>query len=71
MSEHLPHDLPEYVPNWPVPVIVKVKVRRLRRLGGWSWFHHCPHRQVIATEFKMPSQRAAFAAALKHAQGCW
>lgn len=69
----LPHDLPEYVPNWPVPVKVKAKVYKLS--NGWSWSHNCPHTpfgvQKVTLGFVQPSQPEAFAAALKHARGCW
>jgi hypothetical protein len=65
----LPHDLPEYVPNWPVPVKVKAKV--MKGKDGWVWLHLCPHRKPGAYETLLPSQAVAFEAALKHARGCW
>lgn len=70
-DEHtgLSHDLPDYVPNWPVPV--KVKARVLKGKDGWAWIHLCPHRTPGAYEILVPSQSAAFEAALKHARGCW
>jgi phage gp16-like protein len=70
-DEHrgLPHDLPEYTPNWPVAVKVKAKVVRGR--AGWIWAHNCPRRILWAMAFGYPTQPEAFAAALKHARGCW
>jgi hypothetical protein len=76
-DEHtgLPHDLPEYVPNWPVSVPVKVKAKVYRLSASWGWSHSCPHRpfgvQRITVGHGHPTQPAAFAAALKHARGCW
>lgn len=66
----LPHDLPEYVPNWPLPIKVKAKVYRLNG-GAWSWSHDCPKRCSFAIGFAQTTQPAAFEAALKHARGCW
>lgn len=74
-DEHtgLPHDLPDYVPNWPVPVKIKAKVYK----GGplvpfWFWMHRCPTggRVPILGDPEL-TQPAAFEAALKHARGCW
>jgi hypothetical protein len=67
----LPHDLPEYVPNWPVPVAVKVKAKVIRGRDGWLWAHDCPRRPLWAMGFSYPTQQAAFEAALKHTRGCW
>lgn len=68
----LPHDLPEYVPNWPVPVKVKAKVYQLPNSGRWSWSHACPKRNGWAmVGHPERTQAAAFEAALKHARGCW
>lgn len=72
MSDHhsdLSRDLPEYTPNWPVPVKVKASV--VKGCDGWMWAHNCPHRLLWAMSFGYPSQAAAFEAALKHARGCW
>lgn len=68
----LPHDLPEYEPNWPVPIKVKARVYKVPET--WVWSHSCPHtpfgiRKVVLGS--QPTQPAAFAAALKHARGCW
>jgi hypothetical protein len=66
----LPHDLPEYVPNWPVPVKVKAKV--YKRGGAWYWAHACPKGpRVAALGWPQPTLPEAFEAALKHARGCW
>lgn len=65
----MPHDLPEYVPNWPVAVKVKAKV--CKGFTGWLWSHQCPHREAWGGMIGYPSQPAAFEAALKHARGCW
>ena len=66
----LPHDLPEYVPNWPVPVKVKAKV--YKRNGVWLWAHACPKGLYKAAlgwpQLDLPT---AFEVALKHVQGCW
>jgi hypothetical protein len=67
----LPHDLPEYVPNWPVPAPVKVPAKVFKGKLGWIWGHCCPRRQRHTLGFGYPTQQAAFAAALKHARGCW
>jgi hypothetical protein len=68
----LPHDLPEYVPNWPVPV--KVKATVYKRDGFWFWGHECP-RKGTARVFRLGGAKRdlseAFDAALKHARGCW
>ncbi|MET9385284.1 hypothetical protein ABZY09_30485 [Streptomyces sp. NPDC002928] len=71
MDDHrgLPHDLPDYVPNWPIPVTVKAKVMKGR--NGWTWGHNCPRRPGVALGWPQPTQPAAFEAALKHARGCW
>jgi hypothetical protein len=71
MDNHhgLPHDLPEYVPNWPVPVRVKATVVKGR--SGWLWAHQCPHKGIPALAMGYRTQTLAFAAALKHARGCW
>lgn len=71
MDDHrgLPHDLPEYIPNWPMPV--KVKARVCKGFTGWMWSHPCPHKQSRAGMIGCASQAAAFAAALKHTRGCW
>lgn len=66
------HDMPDYVPNWPV--VVKVKARVYKREGVWLWGHECPQRgtaRVVALGHAKLTQPAAFAAALKHARGCW
>ena len=70
-EEHsgLSHDLPEYTPNWPVPV--KVKARVYKSCTGWAWIHHCPHKFLLSAYGLCASQPAAFEAALKHAWGCW
>jgi hypothetical protein len=71
-DEHsgLSHDLPEYTPNWPVPVKVKAKV--MKGTGGWAWVHSCPRAPLaVAAGVRIPTQPAAFEAALKHVQGCW
>lgn len=72
MSEHsnLPHDLPEYAPNWPVPARVKARVYRCP--AGWVWGHSCPvPGRWMTTGLPKTTQPEAFALALKHAQGCW
>lgn len=71
-EEHsgLSHDLPEYTPNWPVPVKVKARVYKYPN-GYWGWAHNCPKRITFALGGPQPTQPAAFAAALKHARGCW
>lgn len=66
----LPHDLPEYTPNWPVPIKVRAKVFKSNG-GAWLWAHSCPHRLGVALGFPSTCQAAAFEAALKHARGCW
>ncbi|MEV4228108.1 hypothetical protein AB0J81_13605 [Streptomyces bobili] len=73
-DEHsgLSHDLPEYTPNWPVPV--KVKAIVYKRGGVWLWSHECPRKglaRVIALGGGKASLPEAFNAALKHARGCW
>ena len=70
-DEHrgLSHDMPEYVPNWPVPAKVKAKV--MKGGSGWMYSHACPRHQAIVWAYGLPSQPAACAAALKHARGCW
>ena len=66
----LPHDLPEYVPNWPVAIKRKAKV--MKGKDGWVWVHNCPRSPLaVAAEILIPTQPEAFAAALKHARGCW
>ena len=67
----LSHDLPEYTPNWPVPVKVKAKV--YQRNGFWFWAHVCPNQAWRTAALGHPklTQPAAFEAALKHVQGCW
>ncbi|MEV7814277.1 hypothetical protein AB0P05_26665 [Streptomyces flaveolus] len=70
----LPHDLPEYVPNWPVPIKVRAKVYKIPETGYWYWSHRCPRRgtgHVVALGYPQPTHAAAYAAALKHARGCW
>jgi hypothetical protein len=70
----LPHDLPEYEPNWPVPAPVKVKARVYKRCGVWFWGHECPRRgmaRVVALGHPQATLTAAFEAALRHARGCW
>lgn len=73
-DEHsgLSHDLPEYVPNWPLPV-KKVKAQVYRYpTGGWGWGHRCPKNgAIVAIGKPKTTQAEAFAAALKHVQGCW
>lgn len=71
-EEHsgLSHDLPEYVPNWPVPVRIKARVHKCP--SGWIWGHLCP----VSSRWRVvglpkTTQAEAFAAALKHVQGCW
>lgn len=66
----LPHDLPEYVPNWPLPVKVKAVVAKGAE-GCWLWFHPCPRKDGWSLVHCYVSQSAAFEAALKHARGCW
>lgn len=66
----LPHDLPEYTPNWPVSV--RVKARVYKSPAGWTWGHLCPVSSRWMTIGLVKSTRAeAFAEALKHVQGCW
>jgi hypothetical protein len=67
----LPHDLPEYVPNWPVPVKVKAKV--YKRGGVWFWSHRCPRRgaTTVALGYAQATLPEAYDFALKHARGCW
>lgn len=65
----LPHDLPDYVPNWPVAIRVKAKV--MKGKDGWIWIHLCPRKMRKAYEILIPTQAEAFEAALKHARGCW
>lgn len=74
MSDHhgLPHDLPAYEPNWPVPV--KVKAMVMKGKSGWMWGHKCPPRGLLhkfAVGHPQATQAEAFAVALKHVQGCW
>lgn len=77
-DEHsgLSHDLPEYTPNWPVPVTPPIKVRAkvIKRHNVWLWGHECP-RTSPARVFRLGGAKAdlsaAFEAALKHVQGCW
>lgn len=66
----LPHDLPEYAPNWPVPV-EKVKAKVFKGKTSWIWGHCCPRHPKHTLGFGYPTQRAAFRAALRHAEGCW
>jgi hypothetical protein len=65
------HDMPDYVPNWPVPV--KIKAQVYQRNGFWFWAHVCPNKghRVAALGHPKLTHKAAFAAALKHARGCW
>lgn len=72
-DEHsgLSHDLPEYVPNWPVPVKVKTKVFKGVMTPFWFWTHNCPKRDVVHIGSPYLTQALAFEAALKHARGCW
>lgn len=66
------HDMPDYVPNWPV--VVKVKANVYKRHGAWYWGHECPRKglaRVVALGRPVLTHEAAFAAALKHARGCW
>lgn len=68
----MPHDLPEYRPNWPV--VIKVKAKVVKGRDGWFWGHKCPRRSpmpVFALGHPQTTHAAAFAAALKHVQGCW
>lgn len=66
----LPHDLPDYVPNWPVPV--KVKAWVYKDTHGWTWTHHCPVAgRALALGHPLTTHADAFKAALKHARGCW
>jgi hypothetical protein len=67
----LPHDLPDYVPNWPAVVKVKATVYRLSGTPLWYWAHNCPHKRGVTLGHPRTSQLAAFEAALKHARGCW
>ncbi|MFF3363564.1 hypothetical protein [Streptomyces misionensis] len=66
----LPHDLPEYEPNWPVAI--KVRAKLYKRGGLWFWVHDCPRRGTVVT-LGHPSLflLTAYAAALKHVRGCW
>lgn len=72
MSEHsnLPHDLPEYAPNWPVVKVVRARVYRACD-GLWYWGHSCPRGGWAFPGSSFLTQKAAFAGALKHARGCW
>jgi hypothetical protein len=76
MDHHsdLSRDLPEYTPNWPLPVKVKAAVYRLGD-GSWSWRHDCPKRmglaRLVTLGYAEDTHEAAFEAALKHARGCW
>jgi hypothetical protein len=63
------HDMPDYVPNWPV--VVKVKATVAKDFLGWTWIHDCPRKNGLTRAGVTHSQPAAFAAALKHARGCW
>jgi hypothetical protein len=65
----LPHDLPEYEPNWPAAVRVKAQVYRLP--SGWAWSHDCPRKGWVFLGFPRTTHAVAFVAALKHARGCW
>jgi hypothetical protein len=65
----LPHDLPPYRPNWPLPIKVRAKV--VKGGDGWAWVHNCPRRWLWQMAFGYPTQPEAFEAALKHARGCW
>ncbi|MFF9268598.1 hypothetical protein [Streptomyces rochei] len=72
MSDHrrgLPHDLPEYVPNWPVAI--KTKAAVLKGRSGWFWTHICLRKGRSEVAIGYASQPEAFADALKHARGCW
>jgi hypothetical protein len=74
-EEHsgLSHDLPEYVPNWPVPVR-KIRAVVYMRAGVWFWGHQCPNKgtdRVFRLGGAKATQAKAFAAAHKHVQGCW
>jgi hypothetical protein len=71
MDEHrgLPHDLPEYTPNWPA--VIRIKAAVMKGRSGWFWTHTCPRKGRAQVAIGYPSQPAAFAAALKHARGCW
>lgn len=79
-DEHsgLSHDMPEYVPNWPVaswPVPAKVKASVYQGGDGlWYWAHNCPRKAILrryALGRPRRTQAEAFAEALKHVQGCW
>jgi hypothetical protein len=63
------HDMPDYVPNWPVVVKVKAKVAK-GLTGLWYWGHSCPRDNSGAFGAHL-TQAEALAAALKHARGCW
>lgn len=76
-DEHtgLSHDLPEYVPNWPVrPAVVKVKAKVYKYNGAWTWSHRCPHgglARSVALGWPKATLAEAYEVALKHARGCW
>lgn len=69
IPRQIPHDLPEYVPNWPLAFKVKAKVTKGR--AGWYWVHDCPRRAGVAFSYPLLDQPTAFYGALKHARGCW
>ena len=67
----LPHDLPEYTPNWPVAIKVRARVFKGLFTPYWYWTHPCPRKVGLAIGLPYLTHAAAFEAALKHARGCW
>jgi transposase len=63
----LPHDLPEYTPNWPP----RPKARVYKDGMWWRWEHACRYRGGVPNvSYPEPSQPIAFARALKHLERC-
>jgi hypothetical protein len=66
----LPHDLPEYLPNWPIGIKVRARVV-MGRDGHWIWAHKCPRKPHWKVAFAYRDQISAMDAARKHVEGCW
>jgi len=63
----LPHDLPDYTPNWPV----RAKARVYKDGMWWRWMHACRYRGgVMNYSYPETSQPIAFERALKHLERC-
>lgn len=71
IPHQVPHDLPEYTPNNPVPIAWN-RVQVYKECGHWTWHHVCPWRPESTPAHGYPhmTHRIAMAFAWDHVRRC-